>query len=162
MKSVSRSVLSLIGLFAVGAAFAAETSGPIDPQRMSQTVKVLASDEFEGRAPGTPGETKTDRVAHETLPRARPRAGRRTRRLDAGRAARSHADRFAATLSIAIQGKERPLTQSRDIYVSTVRKVDRVSIEAAPLVFVGYGVTAPERQWDDYKRSICAARSPCI
>jgi Zn-dependent M28 family amino/carboxypeptidase len=44
------------------------------------------------------------------------------------------------------------LTQSTDIYVSTVRKVDRVSIEAAPVVFVGYGVTAPERQWDDYKQ----------
>ena len=56
-------------------------------------------------------------------------------------------------MSIAIQGKERPLTQSSDIYVSTVRKVDRVSIKAAPLVFVGYGVTAPERQWDDYKQA---------
>ena len=51
-----------------------------------------------------------------------------------------------------MQGKERALTQSSDIYVSTVRKVDRVSIKAAPLVFVGYGVTAPERQWDDYKQ----------
>ena len=55
-------------------------------------------------------------------------------------------------MSIAIQGKERALTQSKDIYVSTVRNVDRVSIKAAPLVFVGYGVTAPERQWDDYKQ----------
>ena len=55
-------------------------------------------------------------------------------------------------MSIAIQGKKRALAQGSDIYVSTVRKVDRVSIETAPMVFVGYGVTAPERQWDDYKQ----------
>jgi hypothetical protein len=37
-----------------------------------------------------------------------------------------------------------------DLYVSTVREADRVSIANAPMVFVGYGVTAPERGWDDF------------
>jgi hypothetical protein len=37
----------------------AQDSGPIDPERLSQIVKVLASDEFAGRAPGGPGEKKT-------------------------------------------------------------------------------------------------------
>ena len=32
-----------------------------------------------------------------------------------------------------------------------MRNVERVAIDAAPMVFVGYGVTAPERQWDDFK-----------
>ena len=44
-----------------------------------------------------------------------------------------------------------PLVQGRDIYVSTDRAVDRVAIAAAPMVFVGYGVHAPERGWDDFK-----------
>ena len=37
----------------------ASISGPIDPTRLSETVRMLASDEFEGRAPGTRGEAKT-------------------------------------------------------------------------------------------------------
>ncbi len=38
-----------------------------------------------------------------------------------------------------------------DIRVETQRPLERVAIRAAPLVFVGYGVTAPERGWDDFK-----------
>ncbi len=134
-----------------GPAIAADSS-VIDPQRLSDAVRVLASDEFEGRAPGTAGETKTvewlstrfrelglqfggERGSWtQTVPLVRTQIG------------------APAALSVAIQGKERAFTQADDIYVSTVRKVDRVSIKAAPMVFVGYGVTAPERQWDDYKQ----------
>jgi Zn-dependent M28 family amino/carboxypeptidase len=151
MKSATRiGWISLVCLSCASAAFAAET---IDPQRLSQTVKILASDEFEGRAPGTPGETKTvEWLANrfrelglepggehgswtQTVPLVRTQIG------------------APATMSIAHAGQERAMTQSKDIYVSTVRKVDEVSIKSAPMVFVGYGVTAPERQWDDYKQT---------
>ena len=43
------------------------------------------------------------------------------------------------------------VTQGEGIYVSTVRPVDRAEIDKAPMVFVGYGVSAPERGWDDFK-----------
>jgi Zn-dependent M28 family amino/carboxypeptidase len=154
MKFVSSSsVLSLIGLLSVGTAFAAETSGPIDPERLSQTVKVLASDEFEGRAPGTPGETKTvEWLSQRFRELGLEPGGERGSWTQAVPLVRTQIG-SPALLSVAIQGKERPLTQSNEIYVSTVRKVDRVSIKAAPMVFVGYGVTAPERQWDDYKQA---------
>ena len=36
-------------------------------------------------------------------------------------------------------------------HLGTTRAVDRVAIANAPMVFVGYGVTAPERGWDDFK-----------
>jgi Zn-dependent M28 family amino/carboxypeptidase len=154
MKFVSRrSVLSLIGLLGVGTAFAAETSGPIDPERLSQTVKVLASDEFEGRAPGTPGETRTvEWLSQRFRELGLQPGGERGSWTQAVPLVRTQIG-SPATLRITVQGKERPLTQSSDIYVSTVRNVERVSIEAAPMVFVGYGVTAPERQWDDYKQT---------
>ena len=42
------------------------------------------------------------------------------------------------------------LQSPRDLYVSTVRETDAVRIDNAPMVFVGYGVTAPERGWDDF------------
>jgi Zn-dependent M28 family amino/carboxypeptidase len=154
MTSVSRigSLLSLIAVLGVPAVFAAETAGPIDPERISQTVKVLASDEFEGRAPGTPGETKTiEWLSKRFGELGLEPGGERESWTQSVPLVRTQID-APATLSFAIQGKQRQLTQSNDVYVSTVRKVDRVSIESAPVVFVGYGVTAPERKWDDYKK----------
>ena len=59
MTTLSGSLPALIAALSASAALAAETSGSIDSERLSQTVKVLASDEFQGRAPGTAGETKT-------------------------------------------------------------------------------------------------------
>jgi Zn-dependent M28 family amino/carboxypeptidase len=142
---------SLIGLLAVCSAFAAQTSGKIDPERISQSVKVLASDEFEGRAPGTPGEAKTvEWLSRQFRELGLEPGGERGSWTQTVPLVRTQIG-SPATLTIAIEGQQRNFTQSSDIYVSTVRKVDRVSIAAAPMVFVGYGVTAPERQWDDYK-----------
>jgi Zn-dependent M28 family amino/carboxypeptidase len=154
MTSVSRigSLLSLIALLDVCAVFAAETAGPVDPERISQSVKVLASDEFEGRAPGTPGETKTiEWLTKRFGELGLEPGGERGSWTQSVPLVRTQIN-SPATLSFAIQEKQRQLAQSNDVYVSTVRKVDRVSIESAPVVFVGYGVTAPERQWDDYKK----------
>jgi Zn-dependent M28 family amino/carboxypeptidase len=154
MTSVSRtsSLLPLIILVGCSAAVAAEPSASIDAERISQTVKVLASDEFEGRAPGTPGEAKTiEWLSNRFRELGLEPGGERGSWTQTVPLVRTQIG-SPATLSVAIQGKQRALTQTNDIYISTVRKVDRVSINAAPVVFVGYGVTAPERQWDDYKK----------
>ena len=144
--------LLFIGALSASAALAADTAVTIDPERLSQTVKILASDEFEGRGPATPGETKTiEWLTKSFRDLGLEPAGERGSWTQAVPLVRTQIG-SPATMSIAIQGKDRPLTQSKDIYVSTVRNVDRVSIKVAPLVFVGYGVTAPERQWDDYKQ----------
>ncbi|HEX5265012.1 MAG TPA: M28 family metallopeptidase, partial [Phenylobacterium sp.] len=55
--------------------------------------------------------------------------------------------RFALTAG----GQTRDLAETKDVMVWTQRPVSRVQVEKAPLVFVGYGVTAPERHWDDFK-----------
>jgi Zn-dependent M28 family amino/carboxypeptidase len=54
-------------------------------------------------------------------------------------------------MSVTVRGEALPLVQDRDVAALTLRPVDRVRIEGAPLVFVGYGVSAPQRNWDDYK-----------
>jgi Zn-dependent M28 family amino/carboxypeptidase len=54
-------------------------------------------------------------------------------------------------LSIRRGGERIALRFPQDVYLSTVRETDRAAIADAPLVFVGYGVNAPERQWDDFK-----------
>ena len=119
----------------------------VSPERLSADVKTLASDAFEGRAPGTPGETKTIDwlVAQFKAMKLAPGGpdGSWTQAVPL-----VHTRMGTGTVTAGT----RTLTQSRDVYLSTVRGVDRVAIANAPMVFVGYGVTAPERGWDDFKR----------
>ena len=128
------------------ALLAAPALAQTDPARVSADVKVLASDAFEGRAPGTAGETKTvdwlvARFKTLGLQPGGPN-GAWTQAVPLVRTQIGTGTMSAGTT---------PLVAGRDIYVSTVRPVDRVEIAAAPMVFVGYGVTAPERGWDDFK-----------
>jgi Zn-dependent M28 family amino/carboxypeptidase len=136
---------------AAGAAQESIDTGPIDPKRLSDVVHTLASADFEGRAPGTAGEMKTVAFLTESF-RAlglQP-GGENGSWTQAVPLVRTQIGTPRA-LSVAFTGKTHDLVLGRDIYVNTVRKVDRIAISDARMVFVGYGVTAPERQWDDFK-----------
>ncbi len=133
----------------MGAALLATAPLPaqaIDPARLSETVKVLASDAFEGRGPGTPGEAKTLAYLTERFSALRLEPGGRN-------GSWTQAVPLVRTQIGAgtIRAGALALIQKDGIYVNTVRPVDRVAIANAPMVFVGYGVAAPERQWDDFK-----------
>ncbi len=135
---------------APGRASAVEETARIDPGRLSEIVRVLASDEFEGRAPGTPGEEKT--VAYlisefEGLG-VEPGGGDGSWTQPVPLFHTVITDPPPVTMSV---GDERlSFRQATDLEVSTVRPVERVEIENVPVVFVGFGVAAPERDWDDF------------
>ncbi|MCK8458106.1 M28 family metallopeptidase [Sphingomonas faeni] len=118
----------------------------VSPERLSADVKTLASDAFEGRAPGTPGESKTIAwlIAQFKAMKAQPGGpnGNWTQPVPL-----VHTRMGSGT----VRAGDTALVQGRDVYLSTVRGVDRVAIAGAPMVFVGYGVSAPERGWDDFK-----------
>ncbi|MFW7268340.1 M28 family metallopeptidase [Gluconacetobacter sp. Hr-1-5] len=132
-------------------AHAAIPWAPIDPARMSAAIRTLASDPFEGRAPATTGEARTvdwliaqyRKIGLEpggenggwtqTVPLLRTRIGTPSR------------------LDVTVGGAALPLELKKDVYLTTLSPIERIRVNAAPLVFVGYGVHAPERQWDDYK-----------
>jgi Zn-dependent M28 family amino/carboxypeptidase len=122
----------------------------IDSQRLSNIVKVLASDEFEGRAPGGPGEAKTIEFLIDQF---------QSLGLEPGGTdgTWTHAVPLIHTqlasdgrLSISVGDMSQNWIQGLDVAVSTVRPVDKINIQSAPLVFVGFGASAPERNWDDY------------
>ena len=123
----------------------------VSTQRMSEITRVLASDEFQGRAPGTPGEEKTIPYLIEQF----KAAGLEPAGENGGwtqTVPMIHTKLQApADLSFSQGGQTTPLRFPDDLYLGTVRLVDRVRIANAPMVFVGYGVTAPERGWDDFK-----------
>jgi len=138
------SALRLLGAATLLAA--SPGAAQVSPERLSADVKTLASDAFEGRAPGTPGETKTIAwlIAQFKAMKAQPGGpdGSWTQPVPL-----VHTRMGAGT----VRAGDTALVQGRDVYLSTVRGVDRVAIENAPMVFVGYGVSAPERGWDDFK-----------
>jgi len=138
------SALRLLGAATLLAA--SPGAAQVSPERLSADVKTLASDAFEGRAPGTPGETKTIAwlIAQFKAMKAQPGGpdGSWTQPVPL-----VHTRMGAGT----VRAGDTALVQGRDVYLSTVRGVDRVAIENAPMVFVGYGVSARERGWDDFK-----------
>ena len=141
-------ILALLTWAVMAQASVAATS----PARMSEIVRVLAADGFEGRAPGSAGEAQT--IAYLT-------AQFRSLGLKPGGPGGSYVQevpllktQIIGPGSFAIggaQGRPQTLMMGQDISLITLLPVDQVEITSAPLVFVGYGVNAPERGWDDYK-----------
>jgi Zn-dependent M28 family amino/carboxypeptidase len=124
---------------------------PIDPARLSEHVRVLASDAFEGRGPATPGETK----AIEYIAKQFAAAGVQPGGEHGGWFQDVPLARFAVQgpvrMTLTTGGQSRPLTQGEQAVVQTLLPVSHVSVAHAPMVFVGYGVHAPECGWDDFK-----------
>ena len=137
-----------------GPAFAADPV--IDPARITGHVKVLASDAYEGRGPATEGEKKTIAYVSEQFkaaglqPGGDPTKGGRAWTQDVPLA--RFKTKGPVSVSVTAGGKTEAWSQGDQIAIRAAQTgVDRLTIKDAPVVFVGYGVTAPERKWDDFK-----------
>lgn len=128
----------------------------IDPQRLSDEVKILSSDAFEGRGPATPGETKTVEYviaqfkAVGLQPGGDLKDGKRswTQAVPLGK----FEIKGTPSLSLTHGDTTQQLTQGEEIAVRAPMDGSKsVALNNAQLVFLGYGVKAPERNWDDFK-----------
>jgi len=145
------SVLALAAALVALPAAAQPAANPISPERLSADVKVLADSKLAGRAPGGPGEAGT--IAY--LTGQFKAMGLKPAGDKGGWTQAVPLLRFQVQpnpkLNLTSAGKVQRLTATKEIMAWTQRPVSAVDIKAAPLVFVGYGVTAPERKWDDFK-----------
>ncbi|MEE8146112.1 MAG: hypothetical protein V3T24_00790, partial [Longimicrobiales bacterium] len=113
-------------------------------------IDVLASDEFEGRGPGTPGEELTVAYLTEQL---------RDLGLEPGNPDGTYIQEVPLvgltpeiTDASFVVGDEAVRMEGKTDFVGyTQRVVPEISIEDSEIVFVGYGVVAPEYGWDDFK-----------
>ena len=123
----------------------------ISTERMSEIARVLALDEFQGRAPGTAGEDKTITYLIQQFHMAglEP-AGENGTWTQTVPMIRTQLQAPVAA-SVRQAGQTLPLAVPDDVYLGTVRATERAAIAGAPMVFVGYGVSAAERGWDDFK-----------
>ena len=147
------SLFSATALMFVSPVHAQSADQPVEisADEITRTVKTLTLDQFEGRAPGTAGEDRTigyligrfqalglepggvDGSWTQPVPLLHTRLGKPER------------------LAFSVDSESIPLNAGKDIYVSTLQPKDRAVVDGAEMVFVGYGVTAPERGWDDFK-----------
>ncbi len=112
-------------------------------------VKVLSSDAFEGRGPGTPGEDKSVEYIKAQMQRIGLKPGNNGEWFQTVPMVETTADPNTS-LTLTVNGKPRTLRMGEDMVVGTTTGKPEVRIENSPLVFVGYGVNAPEQHWNDY------------
>ena len=127
-----------------------------DPHYLSERVKTLSSDAFEGRGPATVGEKRTVAYVISQMEAAGLQPGGALKDGKRSWIQPVPLGRFEITgtpsFSLTVGGKSEPLTQGEQIAVRAAQDGSTsVDIANAPLVFVGYGVKAPERHWDDFK-----------
>lgn len=127
-----------------------------DAKRLSDSVKTLSSDAFEGRGPGTAGEEKTVAWVSDQFKAAGLEPGGDL--VDGKRTWTQAVPLLRAriegtpTLSVKVGDASQSLTQGEQIAVrAAVDGSKSVAVKDVPLVFVGYGVNAPERNWNDYE-----------
>lgn len=149
-KFLPLSLAALMGA-ALPALASAQSVPAISEENLVATVKTMTGDLFEGRAPGTRGEDVTigylmARLEALGLEPAGPN-GQWTQDVALLRT------RLApgAEAKLSVGGEEQVWKFGTDFYASTLQPKDRAVIAKAPMVFVGYGVNAPERKWDDFK-----------
>jgi Zn-dependent M28 family amino/carboxypeptidase len=110
---------------------------------------VLAADEFEGREPGSPGEDKTVAYLTEQFQGLGLKPGNPDGTYVQAVPLAGYTSRAAASYQTGERRVE--LTQKTDCVAWTPRLTPEVKIDDSEVVFVGYGVVAPEYGWDDYK-----------
>jgi Zn-dependent M28 family amino/carboxypeptidase len=122
----------------------------IDVEALLTHTKTLSSDQFEGRGPGTRGEELTVNYLVDQF---------KTLGLKAGNADGTFVQKVPlvgitptpAPLTFRKGGQEQVLKWRDEVVAWTKRVAASASLESSDLVFVGYGVVAPEYDWDDYK-----------
>ena len=149
--------LALCLVLAVSSLLAADDSAlppkaaleAITPDDLLKHIKVLASDEYEGRAPGSKGEELsvnyiTEQYKNIGLKPGNPNGSYIQEVPLAG-------IKTTPTASLTVGESTTDLKFPDDYVASSAQLKENIAVENSDVVFVGYGIVAPEYGWDDYK-----------
>jgi len=129
----------------------AVTFPAIDGNAVLQHTKVLASDEFEGRAPGTKGEELTVNYITDQFQKVGLKPGNTDGTFIQKVPMVAITPDPTTELVFRKGGAVQKLKFRDDVVAWTKRVTDTVTLNKSAVVFVGYGVEAPDYTWDDYK-----------
>ncbi len=149
---IRKSFFPLLALLALGSmcAHAQDLSGLSDFEYFKHQLKVISADDFGGRKPLTPYETKTIeyiRDQYVTLGLQMAPGGYFQDVKEIKTSTALHGG------SLTVKGKKGDVTVKapEEIVPWTLRNTDKVEFKNTELVFAGYGITAPEYSWDDFR-----------
>lgn len=138
------------GESAVEPAASDKADGTITGSALAAHIRRLASDEFEGRSPASPGEEKTVAYIAEQFEQAGLEPGNDGSWFQEVPLVSITLDPDT-TLNIDGLGEPLELQHGEDTVVWTKQVSDSVSLDDSEMVFVGYGIVAPEYDWNDYE-----------
>jgi len=151
-------LLTAIVCFAAGASLLSEDElalrlqpalETITPDGLLAHIKVLASNEFEGRSPGTKGEELSVKYIADQFKKIELKPGNPdgtyTQEVPLA------GIRGEPKMSFAIGDTITELKYPYDFVASSARLRPEIRVDNSDVVFVGYGIVAPEYGWDDYK-----------
>ena len=143
-----RHLAFLLPLLAVPAA-AQNAPSPINLETLKTVTRDLSADAFEGRAPATPAEAKTTAYIADRFKAAGLQPGNKGSWFqDVPLVQLTYGNVSPMTFT----GGKAPvsLAYRTDMVVATYRVQPKVAVSNSDVVFVGYGINAPERGWNDY------------
>jgi|ERR1041384_249336 Zn-dependent M28 family amino/carboxypeptidase len=161
MKRITWSLL-IIAMLALGGAAQknAHKTAPLGPPKQAldaitadgvmSHIKSLSSDEFEGRAPGTHGEELAINYIADQFKKVGLEPGNTDGTYFQKVPLAGITTKQDAELKVKAGSKELKLKYKDDFVARTVRLIEKGGFDS-DIVFVGYGVVAPEYGWDDYK-----------
>jgi len=124
-------------------------SESIQASQLLSHIQQLASDEFEGRGPGTRGEELTVRYLINQF----KQYGLKPGNPDGSFIQQVTLNGVSSEANVAITagGKKLEFAMPGDFIATSLRFQPEVKVTGSDVVFVGYGIVAPEHGWDDYK-----------
>ncbi|MFQ6084339.1 MAG: M28 family metallopeptidase [Candidatus Aminicenantia bacterium] len=122
----------------------------IRAEDLSRDVSILSSDEFEGRFSSTKGEEKTVNFLKEEFQKLGLKPGNGNSFFQEVPLVKITADPNAK-LKITGKKKSNLFSYGDEFMAGTLRVVEEVSLNNSEMVFVGYGIVAPEYNWNDYE-----------
>ena len=125
-------------------------AGDISQETMVDITRTLSSDEFDGRMPGTAGEEKTVALLIEKFEAAGLKPGNGESWVQNVPLVEITGSNFAP-LTISGGASDLSFEARKDWVGVTYREDAQTALENSELVFVGYGINAPERGWNDYE-----------
>jgi Zn-dependent M28 family amino/carboxypeptidase len=125
----------------------AQTSNSFNGHTWWDHVKVLADDNMEGRDTGSPGLRKAEAYVVEQLKKSGVQAAGKDGYYQPVKFTSRTIVESESSAALIRNGKVEPLTLGEDAIFNT--RIDLAPEVEAPLVFVGYGLTVPEKNYDD-------------
>jgi Zn-dependent M28 family amino/carboxypeptidase len=144
-------LITVAATLGVAGSYAAAAQPRFSLDHLRRDTKTLSSDAFGGRAPLTPDEIRTRRYIVRAMRAAGLQPGAHGSFIQPVPLLKTETKRTPAPLFRASGPKGTlNLAYGDDLTLSISRLVPEVDLESSPIVFVGYGITAKDRGWDDY------------